>query len=45
MFSIMKKKIPPLNFPNKKVRRPVDIHTGYSNLPEMKQIVKRQQVD
>ena len=42
----MKKKIPPLNFPNKRPPRPIEIHTGYSNLPkEEKQIVKRRQMD
>ena len=42
----MKNKIPPLNFPNKKPQRPIEIHTGYSNsLKEVKQIVKRQKVD
>ena len=45
-FSIMKKRLPPLNLRNKKPPRPIDIHADYSNLPkEVKQIVKRQKVD
>ena len=45
-FSIMKKRLPPLNLQNKKPPRPIEIHADYSNLPkEVKQIVKRQKVD
>ena len=42
----MKKRLPPINLPNKKPPRPIDIHADDSNLPkEVKQIVKRQKVD
>ena len=41
----MKKRLPPLNLPNKKPPRPTEIHADYSNLPRgAKQIVKRQKV-
>ena len=42
----MKKRLPPLNLPNKKPPRPIEINADYSNLTkEVKQIVKRQNVD
>ena len=45
-FSIMHNRLPPINLPNKKPPRPIDIHADYSNLPkEVKQIVKRPKVD
>ena len=42
-FSIMETRLTPLNLPNTKPPRPIELLADYSNLPEeMKQIVKRQ---